>query len=57
MCLAIRLLNTGSPYNISAGQVVDLRAAAAHYENKNKGIEAERVSRLKDGKVVSIYDE
>ena len=51
-----RILNVGSPYNVSAGSQADLRPAAAHYENLNKNTEEKRVSRLKDGKVVSVYD-
>jgi hypothetical protein len=28
----------------------------AHYDNKNKKREEERVARMQDGKVVSLYD-
>ncbi|KAH8701111.1 NADH-ubiquinone oxidoreductase 178 kDa subunit [Talaromyces proteolyticus] len=50
------LFNTGSRLNVGAGSQADLSAVAAYYENHNKKLEEDRVSRLKDGKVVSIYD-
>ncbi|PGH35205.1 hypothetical protein GX50_01901 [[Emmonsia] crescens] len=50
--------NSGSPMNVPAGNgSADLTAIVAHYEAKNKKIEEERVARMKDGKVVSIYDD
>ncbi|KAL2004387.1 hypothetical protein VTN02DRAFT_2033 [Thermoascus thermophilus] len=49
------VFNTGSPYNVAAGSSADLSAVAAHYERKNREVEAARVARMQDGKVVSIY--
>jgi len=56
MVLSHRIFNAGSPYNVPAGSTVDLSAVIAHYERKNREIEEARVSRMQDGKVVSIYD-
>ena len=50
------MMNARSPYNVSPGSQVDLSAVVAHYERKNKDIEASRLARMKDGKVVSLYD-
>ncbi|KAL1980027.1 hypothetical protein VTN96DRAFT_4786 [Rasamsonia emersonii] len=50
------LFNAGSPYNVPPGSQADLSAVAAYYHQKNKEIEEQRVARMKDGKVVSIYD-
>ncbi|PGH00388.1 hypothetical protein GX51_05796 [Blastomyces parvus] len=50
--------NTGSPMNVPAGNgSADLTAIVAHYQNQNKKIEEERVARMKDGKVTSIYED
>ncbi|KAJ5286853.1 hypothetical protein N7478_002539 [Penicillium angulare] len=51
------LMNGGSPYNISPGSQADLSKVVAHYEKVNAEKEAVRVARMKDGKVVSLYDE
>jgi hypothetical protein len=53
---SLRILNAGGPYNVPAGSVVDLSAVAAHYDRENKRAEEARVARMKDGKVVSLYD-
>lgn len=50
------MLNARVPYNVSPGSQADLSAVVAHYERKNKEIEASRVARMKDGKVESLYD-
>ncbi|KAJ5577829.1 uncharacterized protein N7459_006793 [Penicillium hispanicum] len=50
------LMNARSPYNVSPGSQADLSAVVAHYERQNKDMEASRVARMKDGKVVSLYD-
>ncbi|KAL1965983.1 hypothetical protein VTN77DRAFT_4923 [Rasamsonia byssochlamydoides] len=50
------LFNSGSPYNVPAGSQADLSAVAAYYHKKNQEMEERRVARMKDGKVVSIYD-
>lgn len=50
------IFNTGSPYNVAAGTTADLSAVAEHYHKKNQAIEEARVARMKDGKVVSLYD-
>ena len=31
-----RVFNSGSPYNVQAGQSANLEALIAHYENKNR---------------------
>ena len=31
-----RVFNSGSPYNVQAGQTANLEALVAHYENKNR---------------------
>ncbi|OJD23857.1 hypothetical protein ACJ73_04789 [Blastomyces percursus] len=50
--------NTGGCMNVPAGNAHgDLTAVVAHYQAKNKKIEEERVARMKDGKVVSIYED
>ncbi|KAL1990303.1 hypothetical protein VTN49DRAFT_6142 [Thermomyces lanuginosus] len=50
------LFNGGSPYNVPAGSRADVSAVAAYYHKRNQQIEEQRVARMKDGKVVSIYD-
>jgi hypothetical protein len=53
-----RVFNMGSPINVSPGRGSgDLRAVAAHYERRNQLTEEKRLAKLKDGKVVSIYDD
>ncbi|KAK2749762.1 hypothetical protein FQN55_002998 [Onygenales sp. PD_40] len=50
--------NTGSPMNVPAGNAsADLTAVVAHYQMMNKKTEEQRVARMKDGKVVSLYDD
>jgi hypothetical protein len=48
--------NTAPPYNVPAGSSADLGAVVAHYEQQNKQMEEARLARMKDGKVVSLYD-
>ncbi|CAL5868655.1 uncharacterized protein PFLUO_LOCUS2882 [Penicillium psychrofluorescens] len=50
------LMNAGSPYNVSPGSQADLSAVVAHYKRQNEEMEEARVARMKDGKVVSVYD-
>ncbi|KAJ9195466.1 hypothetical protein DTO166G4_3095 [Paecilomyces variotii] len=50
------IFNAGSPYNVAAGTTADLSAVAAHYHKKNQAMEEARVARMKDGKVVSLYE-
>ncbi|KAJ5178035.1 uncharacterized protein N7500_000734 [Penicillium coprophilum] len=50
------MMNAGSPYNVSPGSQADLSHVVAHYQRKNQQIEESRVARMKDGKVVSIYE-
>lgn len=53
-----RVFNQGSPINMPAGNSsADLTAVVAHYEEKNRAVESRRVSRMKDGKVESIYED
>lgn len=49
-------MNAGSPYNVSPGSQADLSAVVAHYKRQNEEMEEARVARMKDGKVVSVYD-
>ncbi|EAW15111.1 putative NADH-ubiquinone oxidoreductase 178 kDa subunit [Aspergillus clavatus NRRL 1] len=48
--------NTSPPYNVPAGSSVDMSAVVAHYEREHQQMEEARVARMKDGKVVSLYD-
>lgn len=50
------MMNAGSPWNVVAGSQADLSKVVAHYERKNKEMEEARVAKMKDGKVVSLYD-
>ncbi|CAI7599901.1 hypothetical protein PENPOL_c008G03185 [Penicillium polonicum] len=50
------MMNSGSPYNVSPGSQADLSHVVAHYQRKNQEAEEARVARMKDGKVVSLYD-
>ena len=50
------MMNSGSPYNVSPGSQADLSHVVAHYQRKNQEAEADRVARMKDGKVVSLYE-
>lgn len=54
--LLFSMMNTGSPYNVSPGSQADLSHVVAHYQRKNQEAEADRVARMKDGKVVSLYE-
>ncbi|PYH46661.1 putative NADH-ubiquinone oxidoreductase 178 kDa subunit [Aspergillus saccharolyticus JOP 1030-1] len=44
------------PYNLVAGGDADISQVVAHYERQNQAIEEARVARMKDGKVVSLYE-
>jgi hypothetical protein len=46
----------GKPYNVIPGSQADLSEVIAHYERENQKQEAARVARMKDGKVVSLYE-
>ncbi|KAB8067876.1 hypothetical protein BDV29DRAFT_78843 [Aspergillus leporis] len=48
--------NSASPYNVAAGSAADLSQVTAHYERQNQELETARVTRMQDGKVVSLYD-
>ncbi|KAJ5782837.1 hypothetical protein N7457_004611 [Penicillium paradoxum] len=50
------MMNSGSPYNVSPGSQADLSHVVAHYQRKNQEMEDARVARMKDGKVVSLYE-
>jgi len=54
--LSQEVFNTGSPFNVPAGSTADLSAVAAHYHRRNREMEERRISRMKDGQVVSLYD-
>lgn len=43
--------------NVPAGHSADLSSVVAHYEKKRAIAESERVAKLKDGKVESIYED
>ncbi|KAJ9615659.1 hypothetical protein H2200_001735 [Cladophialophora chaetospira] len=50
------MFNTGSPWNVSAGQgSADLSALSQHYDDRYKDLEQERIARLKKQKG-SVYD-
>ena len=52
-----RAFNVRSPWNVAAGRdSVDLSALTAHYKEQDRLQEEARLSRLKDGKVVTAYD-
>ncbi|KAL2824514.1 hypothetical protein BDW59DRAFT_162402 [Aspergillus cavernicola] len=46
----------GLPYNVIPGNNADLSEVIGHYQRENQKVEDARVARVKDGKVVSIYD-
>ncbi|PWY72508.1 NADH-ubiquinone oxidoreductase 178 kDa subunit [Aspergillus sclerotioniger CBS 115572] len=48
--------NAVPPYNVSPGQNADLSHVVAHYQRQNQELEEARVARMKDGKVVSLYE-
>ncbi|KAL3465379.1 hypothetical protein BJX64DRAFT_285638 [Aspergillus heterothallicus] len=48
--------NPGKPYNVIPGSHADLSQVIAHYERQNQKQEEERIARMKDGKVVSLYE-
>jgi len=50
------LMNSGSPYNVSPGSQADLSKVVAHYEQRNKDIDAARIARMQ-GREFSIHDE
>lgn len=55
--LIFRAFNQGSPWNVAAGQGgADLNALTKYYHEKAQAQEEERLSRRKDGKVVSVYE-
>ncbi|PYH35419.1 putative NADH-ubiquinone oxidoreductase 178 kDa subunit [Aspergillus vadensis CBS 113365] len=45
-----------APYNVAPGQSADLSHVVAHYQRQNQEMEASRVARMQDGKVVSLYE-
>ncbi|KAK2758601.1 hypothetical protein FQN54_003291 [Arachnomyces sp. PD_36] len=49
--------NAGSPINVSPGSQADLSKVVTHYEERNRAREEKRVARMKDGKVVSMYED
>jgi len=52
------MFNHGSPWNVVAGQgSADLTQLVSHYEAKHKKIEESRIGRMRDGKVVTIYED
>ncbi|KAJ5752404.1 hypothetical protein N7520_009321 [Penicillium odoratum] len=50
------LMNSGSPWNVSPGSQADLSKVVAHYEQRNKDIDASRIARMQ-GREISIHDE
>ncbi|KAI5300373.1 hypothetical protein KEM55_007866 [Ascosphaera atra] len=50
------IFNVGGSVNVPAGHYADLTDVVGHYEKRAKRVEDDRVSRMKDGKVQSIYD-
>jgi len=51
-----RFFNAGSPWNQAVGQGADMRPLEEHYRKVRAQAEEERIARMKDGKVVSVYD-
>ena len=53
-----RRLNAGSPWNVAAGQgCADMSQLMEHLAKKEQQREEERVARMVDGKVVTVYDD
>ncbi|KAI9934431.1 hypothetical protein ASPWEDRAFT_639017 [Aspergillus wentii DTO 134E9] len=50
------IFNGGSPYNVPVGSSANLSGVVSHYERENQQVEESRVSRMQDGKVVSLYN-
>ena len=50
ICRARRIFNTGSPYNVQAGQSANLDALIAHYEKQNAERQAQQMKNLEGGK-------
>ncbi|OKL56958.1 hypothetical protein UA08_07802 [Talaromyces atroroseus] len=50
------VFNAGSPFNVSPGSQADLSNVAAYYKKQHQDLERDRLARLKDGKVVGVYD-
>ncbi|KAI9371915.1 hypothetical protein BJX61DRAFT_543185 [Aspergillus egyptiacus] len=48
--------HTSQPFNVIPGSKADLSEVISRYEKSNQEIEEARVARMKDGKVVSLYD-
>lgn len=51
-----RMFNAGSPWNQAVGQGADMRQLEEYYGRVRAQAEEERIARMKDGKVVSVYD-
>ena len=52
-----RMFNMGSPWNLAAGNsAADLKTLEQYYNNKHAAMEEDRVARMKDGKVQSVYE-
>lgn len=53
-----RRLNQASPWNVVAGEGnADMSELMEYYAKKNKVQEEARFARIKDGKVVTVYDD
>ncbi|KAJ5936388.1 hypothetical protein N7454_005023 [Penicillium verhagenii] len=50
------MMNTGSPWNVSPGSQANLSKVVAHYEQRNKEIDASRIARMQ-GREISIHEE
>lgn len=51
------MFNVGSPWNVVAGEgSANLEELVKHYENQREKQESARVARMRDGKVVTVYD-
>jgi len=51
------MFNMGSPWNLAAGNsAADLKTLEQYYNNKHAAMEEDRVARMKDGKVQSVYE-
>ena len=53
-----RTFNQSSPWNVVAGEGgADMSELVQHYAKKDKEREASRLAQMKDGKVVTVYDD
>lgn len=54
--ISFSLMNAGGRFNVSPGSQADLSKVVAHYEQRNKDIDASRIARMQ-GREISIHEE